>query len=134
VVESLLTSNFYEKIVIRYGHRPNFKLLPGSGLLMMALETCNASASHDIDGATRLFFALTLDDYLGENISNFAAEALRLKCRYTKRVGLYTLSHGDGEHIDFKRPEVQTPDQKVPEGNNASTSDLEQVGAWCAEV
>jgi hypothetical protein len=45
---------------------------------MMAPETCNASTSHDIDGATRLFFALTLDDYPRENISNFAIEALRL--------------------------------------------------------
>jgi len=46
VVESLLTSTFYEKMLIRYGHRPDFKLLPGSGLLMMALESCNSSVSH----------------------------------------------------------------------------------------
>jgi hypothetical protein len=45
---------------------------------MMALETCNASSSHDIDDANKLFFPLTLDDYPGENISNFATEALRL--------------------------------------------------------
>jgi hypothetical protein len=29
VVESLLTSNFYDKIVICYGHLPDFKLYPG---------------------------------------------------------------------------------------------------------
>jgi hypothetical protein len=63
VVESLLTSTFYEKIVVPYGHPDNFKIFPGSGLLMMALETCNASVSHDIVGATILFFALTLDAY-----------------------------------------------------------------------
>ncbi len=73
----MLTSNFYEKIFICYGHRNDFKLLPESGLLMMALETCNASSSHDIDGVTRLLFALSLDDYPGENISNFATEDLR---------------------------------------------------------
>jgi hypothetical protein len=78
VVESLLTSNFYEKIVIRFGHRDDFKNLPGSGLLMMALETCNASVSHDIKGATKLFFALNLDNYPGKNISDFASESLQL--------------------------------------------------------
>ena len=45
---------------------------------MMALETCNSSVSHDIDGATMLFTELTLDNYPGENISDFATEALRL--------------------------------------------------------
>jgi hypothetical protein len=29
----------HDKIVVRYGHRDDFKQLPGSGLLMMALET-----------------------------------------------------------------------------------------------
>ena len=45
---------------------------------MMALETCNASVSHDIDGAMMLFTELTLDHYSGENIADFAAEALQL--------------------------------------------------------
>jgi hypothetical protein len=78
VVESLLTSAFYEKISICYGHRDDFNILPGSGLLMMALETCNASVSHDIEGATKQFYALTLDVYPGENVSDFATEALRI--------------------------------------------------------
>jgi hypothetical protein len=78
VVESLLSSTLYDKIVVRYGHRDDFKQLPGSGLLMMALETCNSSVSHDIDGATMLFAELTLDNYPGENIADFATEALRL--------------------------------------------------------
>jgi hypothetical protein len=78
VVESLLASTFYEKIAIRHGHCDDFKLLPGSGLLMMALETCNASVSHDIEGATKQFFALTLDAYPGENISDFVTKALCL--------------------------------------------------------
>ena len=78
VVESLLTSAFYEKISIRYGHRKDFKPLPGSCLLVMALETCNASVSHDIDGAAAKFAALTLKTYPGENVSDFSNEALRL--------------------------------------------------------
>ncbi len=78
VVESLLSSAFYEKIFIRYGHRKDFKRLPGSCLLIMALETCNASVSHDIDGAAQLFADLTLDTYPGENVSDFANESLRL--------------------------------------------------------
>jgi hypothetical protein len=41
VVASLLSSAFYEKICIRFRHRPDFKSLPGSCLLLMALETCN---------------------------------------------------------------------------------------------
>jgi hypothetical protein len=78
VVESLLTSAFYEKIFIRFGHRNDFKTLPGSCLLLMALETCNASVSHDIDGAATSFTELTLDSYPGENVSDFATESLRL--------------------------------------------------------
>ena len=42
VVESLLTSAFYEKSFIRYGRGKDFKRLPGSCLLIMALETCSA--------------------------------------------------------------------------------------------
>jgi hypothetical protein len=37
VVESLLTSSFYEKIFVRYGHTKDYKRLPGSCLLIMAL-------------------------------------------------------------------------------------------------
>ena len=78
VVESLLTSTFYEKIFIRYGHRKDFKRLPGSCLLVMALETCNASVSHDIDGAATAFANLSLDTYPGEDVSDLSNEALRL--------------------------------------------------------
>ena len=78
VVESLLTSALYKKMFIRYGHRKDSKDLPGSCLLLMALETCNASVSHDIDGAGVLFSDLKLETYPGENISDFTTEALRL--------------------------------------------------------
>jgi hypothetical protein len=78
VVELLLISKFYDKIVIHYGHPPDFKLYPGSVLWMTGLEICNASVSHDIDGATESFYAVTLDKYPGENIAEFSTEALRL--------------------------------------------------------
>jgi hypothetical protein len=78
VVESLLTSSFYEKIFVRYGHMKDYKRLPGSCLLIMALETCNASVSHDIDGAAAAFESLNLNDYPGEQVSDMANEALRL--------------------------------------------------------
>ncbi len=77
--ESLVTAEFFEKIFIRYGqHQDNFNDVPGSVLVAMALETCNASVSHDIDGAAKAFEELTLDNYPGENITNLTTEALRL--------------------------------------------------------
>jgi hypothetical protein len=45
---------------------------------MMVLETCNASVSFYIDGAMELFYALTLDNYPGENIAKFPTKGLRL--------------------------------------------------------
>ena len=78
VCESLLTPAFYDKIFVRYGHHPDFKKLPGSCLLLMALETCNASVSHDIDGAAQTFADLSLDTYPGENVADLSNEGLRL--------------------------------------------------------
>jgi hypothetical protein len=78
LVESLITGESFEKIFIRYGHQDDFQNVPGSVLIAMALETCNASALHDIDGAAKAFEDLSLDNYPGENITNFTTEALRL--------------------------------------------------------
>ena len=47
---------------------------------------------------------------------------------------MYTLSHSDSDHIDFKTSAVTVTEQKPPKGNNTSASDLEQVGVWCSEV
>jgi hypothetical protein len=77
VVELLLTSTLNNKILVQYGHQDNFKQLPGSGLLMMAHETCNASVSHNIDCAMLIFTELTLDNYPGENVADFATETLQ---------------------------------------------------------
>jgi Reverse transcriptase (RNA-dependent DNA polymerase) len=47
---------------------------------------------------------------------------------------MYTLSHSTNEHIDLSKPTTSSIYKTHPEGNNANTSDLEQVGAWCAEI
>ena len=76
LVELVLTSDSNDKIFICYGHCNDFRDLPGSALLLMALERCNACVWHNINGATSLFNELTLDSYPGENISDFATEVL----------------------------------------------------------
>jgi hypothetical protein len=59
-------------------HQMDFKFLSGASLLIMALETCNASASLAVDEATATLTAFTLDSYLVENISQMMHEALHL--------------------------------------------------------
>jgi hypothetical protein len=69
VVELLLCDQFYERsefdisteMISKHG-------VHGSGLLMMALEACNANVSHDIDGALEAFQGLSLEPYPGEKI------------------------------------------------------------------
>jgi hypothetical protein len=78
VVESLLTEAFQEKIEIRFNHRDDFDTLPGSCLFIMALETCNASVFHDIEGAKKKLEALDLSSYPGENVTEFASDAQKL--------------------------------------------------------
>jgi hypothetical protein len=78
VVRSLLTKSFYNKIVIHYGHLNDFEDLPGSCLFLMALETCNASVFHDVDEAREKLNGLNLENYAGEDVSEFATEAQRL--------------------------------------------------------
>jgi hypothetical protein len=70
VVELLFPSIFYDKIVICYGHLSDFKLYPGSVLLMMGLETCNASVSYDIDGATESFMLLLWVNILDKTLQS----------------------------------------------------------------
>jgi hypothetical protein len=78
VFESTVTDSFLEKLTVRYSHREDFDYLPGSCLFMMALEVCNASVSHDVDGARIKLEAMTLDSYPGENITDFATDAQKL--------------------------------------------------------
>ena len=78
IVESLLSDAFREKIRVRFSHDVEFEDYPGSVYFMMALDTCNASVSHDVDGAKEKLLELTLDSYPGENVTDCATEALRL--------------------------------------------------------
>ena len=78
VVESLLSETFQEKFEIRFGHKDDYESLPGSCLFMMALETCNFSVFHDIEGAKKKLDALDLNTYPGENVADFTSEARRL--------------------------------------------------------
>ena len=70
--------SFQEKIEIRFSHREDFELLPGSCLFMLALETCNASVFHDVEGAKKKLEALDLNSYPGENVTDLVSEAQRL--------------------------------------------------------
>ena len=47
---------------------------------------------------------------------------------------MYTLSHSNSGHVDFKYSTMPGTEQKPPEGNNTSALDLEQVGVWCSEI
>ena len=78
IVSSLLSHDIQSTIRIKYGHLPNFKTLPGQVIMKMALDVSNASAVEDIEGAITNFAALKLATYPGENIVDFATEALRL--------------------------------------------------------
>jgi hypothetical protein len=78
VIASYLLTAFFENILVCYGHCPDFKSLSGACLLVMALETCNASASLDVDEATAALAALSLDSFPGENITDMMNKALCL--------------------------------------------------------
>jgi hypothetical protein len=93
VTDLLLTPAFYDKIFVCNGHLPDFKKLPGLCLLLMALETCNASASHNIDGAAQAFADLTLDTYPGENVADMSNEDLRLICIRKGGYALPVITH-----------------------------------------
>jgi hypothetical protein len=49
-------------------------------------------------------------------------------CQYTRRIGMYTLSHGDAEHINLKNASASMIGTESPESNVVSTSSLEHIG------
>ena len=64
--------------MIRFNHREDFEDLPGSCLFLIALDTCNESALYDVAAARKTLEELSLDNYPGENVSDFLNEAQRL--------------------------------------------------------
>ena len=77
-VESLQSTLFRERILNRFSHLPDFENLPGQIYLMMAFDTCLASASVDVDGVVKQFNGLALTSFPGEDIASFAVTALKL--------------------------------------------------------
>ena len=75
LVLSLLTSAFGEKLETRFEHRPDFEYLSWACLFIMALGTCNASVTHDVEGARKILETITLDSYPEENVTDFTSEA-----------------------------------------------------------
>jgi hypothetical protein len=75
VVESLLTDDIREKMRIRFDHHDEFLDFHGGVLFLMALDVCNASVSFDIEGAQDKLDGLTLNDFPGENLTDFVATA-----------------------------------------------------------
>jgi hypothetical protein len=75
VVESLLTDDIREKMRIRFDHHDEFLDFHGGVLFQMALDVCNASVSFDIEGAQDKLDGLTLNDFPGENLTDFVATA-----------------------------------------------------------
>ena len=67
-----------ERVTTCFGHYNHFEDFPGSVLLMMALETCNASVAQDVAGALSKFERLSLPSYPGESVFDCATEAQRL--------------------------------------------------------
>ena len=55
-----------------------FETYPGQVLLMMALDTCNASVQHDIAGAQQSYEDISLDSFPAEDFIEFTTEALQL--------------------------------------------------------
>jgi hypothetical protein len=75
VVESLLSEEIRDNMIVRYDHDINFYDFPGGVLFMMALEISNASVSYDIEGAQVKLDQLTLSNYPGEDVSAFCSDA-----------------------------------------------------------
>ena len=77
-VESLVSPALLDRVAIRNSHMKDFTEYPGGILFMMILDTCNASATIDIDGAKEAFQELTLESFPGENVEALATKSLKL--------------------------------------------------------
>jgi hypothetical protein len=73
VVEYLLTDDIREKMGIQVDHHDKFLDFHGEVLFLMALDVCNASVYFDIEGAQEKLDGLTLNDFPGENLTEFVA-------------------------------------------------------------
>ena len=76
-VESLVHPVLRSTVVTRYDHYDNFESLPGQVYFMFVLDACHASVSLDISSAATSLEEMVLSSFPGQNINDFATEALR---------------------------------------------------------
>ena len=76
-IEALISPTLRDKVQVRFGHLPEFEDFPGQIYFKMVLEVSNASVAQDIDKAVQDFKDIDLANYPGQNISDFATDALR---------------------------------------------------------
>ena len=76
-IEALISSTLRDKIQVRFGHHSEFDDFPGQIYFIMVLEVSNASVAQDIEKAAEYYKELNLATYPGQNISDFATDALR---------------------------------------------------------
>ena len=76
-VESLVHPVLRSTVVTRYDHYENFEHLPGQVYFMLVLDACHASVSLDISSASKSLEEMVLSSFPGQNINDFATEALR---------------------------------------------------------
>jgi hypothetical protein len=74
-MESLLTEELRERMYIRFDHHEAYLDSHGGVLFLMALDVCKASVSFDIEGAQDKLDELTVNDFPGENLTEFMATA-----------------------------------------------------------
>ena len=73
----MISSTLRDKIQVRFGHHSEFDDFPGQIYFIMVLEVSNASVAQDIEKAAEDYKELNLATYPGQNISDFATDALR---------------------------------------------------------
>ena len=77
LVESPVSSTYRESIKPRFSHRPNFENLPRQVYYMMVIYARNTSVVIDVKTTKTKFYKLSLSNFPGENISQFAVLALK---------------------------------------------------------
>jgi hypothetical protein len=105
VIDLLISVELRQKVKTRFNHYSDFAYLPGQVYFMMVLEVCNVSFTFDIDAARSSLQDIKLVNYAGENVSDFADEAL---CLIKVLHGGYALPYQLGSTLLRKVCETQS--------------------------
>ena len=92
----MISPTLRDKVQVRFGHLPEFEDFPGQIYFKMVLDVSNASVAQDIDKAVQDFKDIDLANYPGQNISDFATDALR---HIKVMQGGYALPYQTGSNI-----------------------------------